>query len=340
MSGILLLTHAKRLGHPIQVCIEGDPDDVAAVMGPALVYSPVLSGCGVGRVAKSNALVCMPGPASDPLHVSLEYGGLSDWFSIDRAGGGLHRSTQAVVRLCRHEDAEGQNLGRVLRGALGAIGCPAEPALLDLLFGAPIDPLERVALSIRAGRSMTGQSGDLFTRFVQSGTTAIPDPLETPLTAAAFHVSKSSGALEATLDRLQPGLRDAVVDWLSGVEQLDEHEDMIGLICSIAEVGSHFVSLPMAGMLPSLTPERESIASHVGQAIGASGGEFCAMRTLTATFQFLGGTFVEQSPYAIEVPGGSPPESRVQRWEWLCRSAFSAKEEADALWRKLIDPVQ
>jgi len=125
-----------------------------------------------------------------------------------------------------------------------------------------------------------------------------------------------------------------------GVEQLDEHDDMVGLICSVAEVGSHLVSLPMAGMLPTLTPERESIASYLGQAIGASGEDVCAMKTLISTFQFLGGEFVDQSPYAVKVLGDAPPKSRLERWSWLCRSAFSAKEEADALWRKLVDPVQ
>jgi len=90
----------------------------------------------------------------DPLLVSLAHGGLDDWFLVDRAGGGEHPSTEAAVRLCRHPGAEGKNLGRVLRGALGAIGCPAEPALLDMLFGAPVPPLERIALALRAGRTM------------------------------------------------------------------------------------------------------------------------------------------------------------------------------------------
>ena len=76
--GILLLTHARRLGERVAVSIVGDADDIAAVNGPAVVYSPVLSGCGVGRMSKSNALVCVGGPASDSLAISLEQDGIRD----------------------------------------------------------------------------------------------------------------------------------------------------------------------------------------------------------------------------------------------------------------------
>jgi len=339
-AGILLLTQAKRLGFPIQVAIEGDAKDVARVAGPALVYSPVLSGCGVGRVEKSNALVCMAGPSMDPLLVSLGHGGLDEWFRVDRAGGGKHPSTEAVVRLCRHSSADGQNLGRVLRGALDAIGCPAEPALLDMLFGAPVPPLERIALALRAGRTMTGAAGDSFTRFIRSGTDDLPDPLPTPLTIAALGDARESGHIDRLLGRLQPGLDVAVEDWLHGVAVLDDTEAMGHLVSSIAEVGSHLLCLPMAGMLPRLSPEREAVARGLGPAIGAVAPVGCAMESLMTTYKFLGGQFVDHSPYALNVPGDPPPEGRMERWIWLCRSAYTAKEEAESLWRRLVDPVQ
>ena len=339
-TGILLLTHAKRLGHPIKVVIEGQAADAAHVAGPALVYSPVLSGCGVGRVSKRNGLVCMPGPAADPLLVSLENGGLSDWFEVDRSGAGSHPSTSAVVRLCRHTDPQGQNLGRVLRGALGAIGCPAEPALLDMLFGAPIPPLERMAVALRAGREMTGDPGLSFTRLVRSGVADIPDPLPTPLTPSGLRAARESGQLAGVLERLQPGLQEAVLDWLNGVEELDDDNGMAQLVCSIAEVGSHLVSLPMAGMLPKLSPASEMVANHLGPAIGAAVGPGCAMAALIQTFEFLGGGFVEQAPFAVTIAGNPPPAGRAARWTWLCQSAYQAKEGADELWRKLVDPLQ
>lgn len=338
--GILLLTHARRLGERITVSIVGDGSDAAEVRGPALVYSAVLSGCGVGRVAKSNALVCLGGRATEPLVVSLVEGGITDWFELDRSGAGLHPSSQAVVRLCRHPNADGKNLGRVLRGALAALGCPAEPALLDLLFGAPLNPLERLALALRAGRTMTGSTGDSFNRFVQSGVDNLPDPLPTPLSEEAFQFAIESGHIQRLLSRIQPGIRDSVEDWLFGIQCLDEQDDMNGLLRSVAELGSFLVSLPMAGMLPSPSAGAASIANHLGRAIGAVDEQNCAMQSLIGTFEFLGGNFVDHSPFAVEISGAPPPEGRMNRWQWLCQSAVLAREESERLWERLVDPVQ
>ena len=338
--GILLLTHAKRLGHPIEVSIEGDPGDAAQVLGPAMVYSPVLSGCGVGKVTGSNALVCVSGQAVAPLLVSLEHGGLTDWFSVDRQGRGEHGASQDVVRLCRSPEPDAQNLGRVLRGALAALGCPAEPALLDLLFAAPVSPLERVALSIRAGRVMTGGSRDLFTQFIKPTGDFLPDPLPRPVTQAALDEAKESGHLDQLFGRLSDGIGEAVIDWLNGIEGLSTEADFSRLICAVAEVGSHLVSVPTTGMLPTLSGPRDGIATNLGRALGATDGEHCAMKTLIETYLFLGGRFVEHAAFAVDVAGDAPPEGRMERWAWLCRSAYVAKDEADALWRRLIDPVQ
>ena len=57
-------------------------------------------------------------------------------------------------------------------------------------------------------------------------------------------------------------------------------------------------------------------------------------------FEYLGGEFVEVSPYALTVPSEPPPEGRIERWEWFCRAAHCAQEEAEGLWRRIIDPVQ
>ncbi len=339
-AGILLLTHAKRLGHPIKVVIEGSPEDAASVPGPALVNSPMLSGCGVGRVRGRNGLVCMPGPAISPLLLSLEPGGLSDWFQVDRAGVGIHPSSTAVVGLCRHADPQGRNLGNVLRRALDAVGCPAEPALLDILFGAPVDPIVRVALALVAGREMTGRNGESFTRFVQSGITDIPDPLPTPLSVSQWVEARESGAIEKLTERLQPGLSGEVMDWLNGLDQLPNEPSMAGLVCSIAEVGSHLLSLPMAGMLPALSPSAERVARHLGPAIGVSGPEHCGLHALIQTYVFLGGGFVDYARFAVTIDGDAPPDGREARWQWLCQSAYLAKVGAGDLWRKLVDPLQ
>jgi len=266
--------------------------------------------------------------------------GLDEWFVVDRDGTGSNESSQAVISLCRHPEAEGQNLGRVLRNALGAVGCPAEPALLDLLFGAPSDPLHRLAFALRVGREMTGAAGDPFTRFVRSGIDDLPDPLPTPLSAEHLKDAMENGHVRRLLGRLQPGIHDAVQDWLEGVAQVEPLPGFSQLVRDIAEVGSHLVSLPMAGMLPTLPHHQEALAGHIGRAIGAVQGEHCAMAALIETYTFLGGSFIEHSPFAVPVPGSPPPEGRIARWQWLCQTAHIAREESDSLWERLVVSVQ
>ena len=192
-TGILLLTHAKRLGHPIEVSLEGNPDEAARVDGPAMVYSPVLSGCGVGKVPGSNALVCVPGTAVAPLLVSLEHGGLTDWFSVDRQGVGEHGATPGPCSALRSQALTLRTSGGSW-GGLGRARLPSRAALLDLLFGAPVPPLERVALAIRAGRVMTGGGRDLFTQFIRRTRTATRSVAISADARGARH-ARESGAL-------------------------------------------------------------------------------------------------------------------------------------------------
>jgi len=282
----------------------------------------------------------VPGPAIEPLAISFMQSGLSDWFTVDRAGKGVHPSTKAFVRLCRNPELDALNLGRILRRALAATGCPPEPALLDVLFGAPLPPLERIAVALRAGRAMTGSKGDLFTRYISSGVANLPDALPTPCTFGELKRAEEDGRFERLLDRIEPGIRDAMADWFDGMMGLEEAAAMEPLICGIAEVGSHLVSLPMAGMIPRLGPGRVSIAQNLGQAIGSVAADYCAIGTLIEMFRFLGGSFTPHSPFAISVAGEPAPEGRLERWAWLCRAAESAKEESENIWRRLVDPVQ
>jgi hypothetical protein len=336
----LLLSRSRRLGQPIDVQVVGDPTDVALVQGPAIVHSPVLAGCGVGRVLGHGPLVIVPGPATDPLAICLGEAGLDGWFMIDRAGGGLHPATQAFVKLCRASDPEARNLGRQLRGALSALGCPSEPALLDLLFASPVPPLDRLAIGLRAGRAMTGSVGQPLTRILGGSDGELPDPLPSPCDSSALAKAKAEGQLDAMTDRLALGVRDSVEDWLEGMSAIIESEQYLPLVCGLVEVGSHFITLPHSGMLPPLDAATDAVAVGIGAGLGATRGEPNANQALVDMFQFLGGKFVPEAKYAMDIPGDLPPEGRLERWAWICRSVRTAEATADALWRQIVDPPQ
>ena len=151
--------------------------------------------------------------------------------------------------------------------------------------------------------------------------------------------AKENGDIERLLGRLTDGVRVSIQDWMDGVGHVSKGE-LDPLLCGLTELGSHLVSLPMAGMLPQLTPAREAIALNLGEAIGSVDGTDCANQAMADMFEYLGGKFVELSQYALTVPSDAPPSGRLARWEWFCRAAHSAQEEADRLWRRIIDPVQ
>ena len=66
-AGILLLTRARQLGYRLEVFVVGDPDDVVPICGPAILYAPVLAGCGIGREYGSGATVVLPGPPTQEI---------------------------------------------------------------------------------------------------------------------------------------------------------------------------------------------------------------------------------------------------------------------------------
>ncbi len=341
-AGILLMSRARRLGQRIEVQVVGDPEDIAVVAGPAIVHSPVLAGCGVGRILGSGPLVIVPGRASDPLAVSLESGGTQDWFTVDRSGDGLHPATQAFVRLCHDSRTDARNLGRQLRRALHALGCPPEPAMLDLLFGAPVAPLDRLSLGLRAGRAMTGGTATPLTRYLRSSPGALPDPLPSPCRPKNLAQARTDGHLDLLLSRVRLGVRDNVDDWLRGVGALSSNEagTLVELLCGLGEVGSHLLVLPHSGLLPPLDAAMDAVAVGLGAALGATSGESNANASLVEMFRFLGGTFVDDARFALDVDAGAVPEGRLTRWKWLCESVEVAASTADRLWRQVVDPPQ
>ena len=339
-AGILLLSRARSFGQRLNVEIVGDPDAITPVRGPALVHSAVLASCGVGRELGAGALVILPGPPTDPLATSLSPGGMDGWFYLDRSGEGTAEATQAFVRLCRARSGVERNLGRGLWNALDALGCPAEPALLDLLAAAPAPPLVRLALVLRAGRAMSGGSGQPITRYLASTGAELPDALSSEEARLPLAHLRTSGRLDTLLDRVSIRYRGAVEQWLEDSEQPARNDAALAeLRSSLLEVGSHLASLPAQAMLPPLHPAMDGVATGLSRALGATTGEADATRGLVHVFRFLGGRFTDDAAYPVDLPGEAPPEDRLARWQWFCRSCGGAAETADALWRRVTDFV-
>ncbi len=338
-AGILLLSRSRSFGQPIAVNVMGDSGDIALVKGPALVHSWVLASCGIGRELGAGALVIVPGPADAPLAVSISEDGVGDWFFVDRAGRGVHPATRAFVELCREQDPRLRELARDLRDAFTAMSCPTEPALLDLLFGAPAPPLQRLSLALRAGQAMSAGPRVALTRFFDSSPSRLPDPLEGPVDALALARARQEGSLGSFLDRLSLRVRDRVADWFARYFEADDQGRYLALVLPMVELLSHIAALPPQTMLPPLPAAADAVAVHLGSALGASRGESDASGELSSMFRFLGGRFVEEARYPVELVFPPPPDGELARWQWFCRATREAADTADALWRRIVDPA-
>lgn len=340
-AGILLLSRARSFGLRLDVSVVGDPDDIALVTGPALLYSPVLHSCGVGRGLSEGGTVILPGPAAQPLAVCLHTNGEGPWFLVDRSGQGAHPATRAFVQLARDPRPAARHAALTLQRALTALGVTDEPAVLDLLFGAPAPPLVRITLAMRAGRAMSGRQGPGLTRYLVSESPDV-DPLTAPITAEVIAEARASGRLDQMIDHLAPLPRLAAREWLAELDLLsgEDGDRSLPLVLALAELLSHVVTLPAHCMLPPLDQPSDAVAAHLGRALGATRGTDDASRCLSEVFRVLGGRFVPNARYPVSLEGPPPPPDRLERWAWFCESAREAAERADVLWRRVMDPVQ
>src|SRR5687768_778397 len=172
----MLLTRARQLGFRLTASVVGDPTDIIPIPGPAVCYAPVLASCGVGREAGSGATVVVPGPPGKPVMVTVHPHGESGWFFVDRSGEGHHPATQAFVRQSRDPRPMARELARELRRLMEGLGLSTDPAVLDVMFGADVPPLTRLAIGLRAGRAMSGGRGEPITRFTTGLATNEPLP--------------------------------------------------------------------------------------------------------------------------------------------------------------------
>jgi hypothetical protein len=340
-AGILLLTRARSFGIPgMRVSVVGDAATISEVRGPAVLNSQVLASCGIGRELGQGALVVIPGPATDPLLVSTSAEGRGAWFTLDTTGYGLHPATRAFVRFCRDPRPRARRASRKLRELMRALGLPAEPALLDFLFSAPEQPLTRVGLGLRAGRAITGDSGQPLQRYLDPNASMdLPDPLEHRIDGAEVLRRHHDGELDPILSRLTLPARDAVDSWLEDMGALsaeDEGRDL-RLVGELAELISHLAVLPPRSMLPPPNAASDSVAVGLGRALGATRGEHNAAQALVDIFLLVGGKFALEAQHAIQLPSEPCPETRVERWQWFARGVSEAANHADELWRHVMD---
>jgi hypothetical protein len=316
--GILLLAKARSFGQRIHVEIVGDPTDIGVVTGPAILHSAPLASCGVGRELGSGALVVVPGPAELPVALSLSADGRSDWFLVDRAGTGVHPATQAFVRLRRDPRPEARVVSRRLLGAMAALGCAAETGVLDLLFGAPAPPLTRLAVALRAGRTLSGARG-------------------LPITAAIQGELDDDAAVsvELAFARLAAPVRAGAIEVREGLEALGGYEPLID---ALKELILHLGLLPVGAILPPLDPAADAVAFGLGRGLAASRGNVQAQLGLLETYRFLGGTFTPSATYPVELPSDLPPDERLARWKWFCSHVSEAAARVEKIWRDLVDP--
>lgn len=339
-AGILLLSRARSFGMVhLKVRIEGAPEDITSVRGPAAVHSNVLASCGVGRDLGQGPLVVVPGPPGEPLLLSLSREGLGPWMALDTTGVGAHPATAAFVRLCRDPRPRARQLGKQLRRFLADVGIPAEPALLDFLFAAPLPPLNRIALTLRAGRTITGDAGTPIHSWLSADMDDLPDPLSADTPGEVVIERYKSGELERLLARTTVRGRDRIEDWIDGMVALtgvDEGRDL-DLVGALAELGSHIALLPPNGMLPPPAAAADAVAVGLGRALGAHRGEHDASRSLVEVFQFLGGRFTQGEVHPIRLGVSEPPEDRLGRWRWFVAGVDQAATRAEHLWREVMD---
>jgi len=338
-AGILLASRARSFGVPLRVEIVGDPAEITPVTGPAVLYSHVLASCGVGRDLGEGALVLVPGPATEPVLACLDVGGLGEWFEVDSSGAGLHPGTQAFVRLARDTRPAAREAARQLSRFLRLHGVPPEPAVLDLAFCAPEQPLTRLALALRAGRAMTGEKGAAVTRWLAPGF-LLGDLPDMPESGGALVEAARGGRLGGWLDRLTVPSRFAVEGWLGLVGELsagDGGRDL-ALVEALADLFAHLALLPARSMLPVPDAAADAVATGLARVIGATGGLSDANQALAEVFRFLGGKFVTTASFPITLPSPAPPADRLGRWRWFTSQVIDAAEHAESLWRRVCEP--
>ena len=347
VAGVLLMSRARQFGQRIEVHVVGDPVDISPVVGPAVVMSPVLASCGVGRRHGGSGLVLVAGQADEPLAACFELDGCGPWMYLDRSGRGLAPETRALLALRADAQADRRALANAVLRMLRELGLPIEASLLDLMFAAPAAPLERVALALRAGAALAGRSREPQLGGWLDASALVPDPLPIPVRVPDLLASVEDGRLDAILGRLHPSRRPAARAWAAnalaarhdtGEADTGEYNAVSTLAAGLVELLGAVAALPPGVPLPALDAAADAVARGLPAALGAIGEATPAHDGLLQTFRLFGGRFVSEARGAVELEGPPPPADPLARWAWFCAQAKAAATEADRLWRRVIDP--
>ena len=341
-AGTLLLSRSKRLGIPLVVEVVGEPREVEVVPGPAVFYSQVLASCGVGRELGEGPLVVIPGPEADPVLCNMgSFSEGSPWFLVDTSGEGQHPATRDFVKLLRSRNPDAIRATATIGWLFRWLNIPLETSLLDLLFNAPVSPLDRLGVTIRAAREMTGggRTRSLTQSLVKGG-------FDCELLAEGFSGGEVIEAVRrGDLDELFSSYPEVTSrqlrDWLDQMERVAAGPDDIGLeiVSQALELMANVAMLPVGCMLPAPPAEAIGVARGMVRALGARKSGADANGRLVETYRFLGGRFVDFSEYPVMLTNEPPPTGRVERLEWLIRSAESAADEAERIWKRLMNPA-
>jgi hypothetical protein len=219
-------------------------------------------------------------------------------------------------------------------------GVPPEPALLDLLFGAPVDPLTRIGMTLQASATMTKS------RVHRSVSEHLSGGIETPLLNDGISGAQvlelwHSGALKGVFAALPDGVAVAIGDWLSSMEQFNSQEggDCEALLAALATLLGNVLLLPQGCMLPMLDPTNRGLAIGIVNVLGAREKDSDTNKSLLDVFRFLGGRFEHSSPYPFRLPDTPAPEGRTERWMWLVSSVEQAAEEMENIWSEAMSPT-
>ena len=185
---------------------------------------------------------------------------------------------------------------------------------------------------------MFGGRGAPLHRFLNEEGDPISGPLPSPCGPEVFRQALSNGTIEAIYERFHPLIRTRIRQWVKEVSALGSEYDVF--LASFLEVVSHFVALPPQGMMSPLPNAMDVVAVGLGEALGATGEPSDPIQSLVKTFQFLGGRFIDDSRFPIELESNPPPMDPKQRWQWFCQEAQRSSATAQSLWRKVMDPPQ